>query len=310
MQKLVRIVRIVLLLGLVLGAGCQKSKGTRDTITDRLGNERALPARTERIIATAPSSTEIISALGGGERLVAIDSYSGGIAGVSATAVQIDFSSPDAEVIISLSPDLIIAAGTTISGSREEPFKLLQAAGIPVFYVPTSTSIEDIYKDIAFIAALLGAEEKGESLIQEMQEQIAEITAVASGITDRATVYFEISPAPYLYSMGKDTFIHQMLEIIGARNIFEDVSGWIAPSVEAVIERNPDVILSNVDYGDDPIGEIKSREGFAALKAVSDDRVYLIDSNASSRPSQHIVKALKQMARVVYPEYYAAYETW
>jgi iron complex transport system substrate-binding protein len=298
---------IVLILVSFVLAGCQKNKSSSSTIADRLGNERSLPTDTDRIISTAPSNTEIIAALGMGDRLIAIDSYSGGIEGVNADALQIDFSYPDAEVIISLRPDLIIAAGHNITGGTDDPFKLIHDSGIPVFYVPTSKSIDDIYKDIAFIAQVLGVKERGEGLIGEMKSTVDEIAALAAGITDKTTVYFEISPAPYLYSMGKDTFMHQMIEIIGARNIFEDVTGWIAPGAESIIERDPDVILSNVDYVDDPIGEIKSRDGFNTIKAVVNNRVYLIDSNASSRPTHNIVTALKQMVRAVYPD---MYKTW
>jgi iron complex transport system substrate-binding protein len=258
----------------------------------------------DRIISGAPSNTQIIAGLGLGDRLIAVDIFSTGIEGVRADAVQIDFGSPDAEVLVGLSPDLIIAAGINMFGAGEDAFKLINDSGIPVFYIPTSTSIEEIYKDIEFIARLLEVETKGDALVKDMKDQVNEIAAISAGITDKASVYFEISPAPYLYSMGRETFINEMMEIVGAKNIFDDVTGWIAPSAESIIERNPDVILSNIDYMEDPIGEIKSRDGFGNISAVRNNRVYLIDANASSQPTHHVALALKQIAKAVYPDKY------
>jgi iron complex transport system substrate-binding protein len=298
----------IVILGILVLAGCAKNEApAKRTLTDRFGKEAAIPAKTDRIISTAPSNTEIITGLGLGDRLVAVDTYSAGIEGIPSGAVQIDFAYPDAEVIIGLRADLIIAAGINTGGTGEDPFRLITEAGIPVFNIPTSNGIEEIYQDIAFIAQLLNAKERGDEIIGGMKRQIAEIAAVGSGISDKRTVYFEISPAPYLYSMGRDTFINQMIEIAGAKNIFDDVTGWIAPSAESIIEKNPDVILSNVNYVDNPIEEIKNRDGFNHISAVSNSRVYLIDGDSSARPSQHILLALKQIAKAVYPDAYAGW---
>jgi iron complex transport system substrate-binding protein len=78
----------------------------------------------------------------------------------------------------------------------------------------------------------------------------------------------------------------------------------LSPSVEAIIERNPDVILTCVDYIEDPIGEIKSRDGFNYINAVINNRIHKIDTNSLVRPSARILLALNQMARAVYPELY------
>jgi iron complex transport system substrate-binding protein len=296
---------IVLIAGTLVLAGCGRNDGTeKRTVTDRFGKEAVISARIDRIISTAPSNTEIIVDLGLGDKLAAVDIHSAGIAGVPEDAVRIDFVYPDAETILGLNPGVIIAAGHNITGSGEDPFKLISESGIAVFYIPTSSSIDEIYRDIAFVAEILDVREKGDGLINDMKRQIAEITAAGSGITGKTSVYFEISPAPFLVSTGRNTFLHEMIEIIGGRNIFDDVTGWIAPGAESIMEKNPDVILTNVDYAESPVEEIKSRDGFNTVKAVTNNRIYLIDSNSSSRPSHRIVTALKQMAAAVYPDVY------
>ena len=95
-----------------------------------------------------------------------------------------------------------------------------------------------------------------------------------------------------------------MIELIGAENIFKSENGWIAPSAESVIDKNPDIILTNVNYIDNPIQEIKDREGFENINAVKNNQIYQKDKNSSSRPSQHKIKALNEMAKAIYPDVY------
>jgi iron complex transport system substrate-binding protein len=142
-----------------------------------------------------------------------------------------------------------------------------------------------------------------------MIEEIGKISAVGSSIGktgNRRSVYFEIAPAPAMVSFGSGAYLHEMIEISGGRNIFAAQKGWFSPGAEAIIQGDPDVILA-LRYGDDdPVPEIVSRPGFETITAVKNKRVYGIDADPASRPSQNIVKALKQMARSVYPEYYEA----
>ena len=95
-----------------------------------------------------------------------------------------------------------------------------------------------------------------------------EIKEIGSKITDKKKVYFEIGPAPNLYSFGNSTFLNEMIELVGAENIFKDINGWTSPSEEAVIDANPDVILTNVNYVENSIEEIKSRKGWENIKAI------------------------------------------
>jgi len=301
-MKNVKLVIIVLMLTLSI-FGCKAEKGRE--IVDRAGITVKINAPINRIVSTAPSNTEIITDLGQAHKLVAIDRHSANIAGLPANLPLLDFFYPDAEVIIGLEPDIIIASGHNPTGTGEDPFRLLREIGIPVVYISMSKSIDDIYKDIAFIAELLQAGKEGENLINSMKAQISEISERAAQVETRKTVYFEISAAPDMMSFGKDNFINDMISVIGARNIFGNEDWLVTPSAEAIIDRNPDVILTNVNYIDDPIGEIKSRPGFAHINAIINDRIYQIDNDSSVRPSSRIVLALRQMSQAVYPELYS-----
>jgi iron complex transport system substrate-binding protein len=287
----------------LVAAGC--AKNAERSITDRAGLEVTVKGPLDRIVSTAPSNTEIIVDLGLAEKLVAVDQHSANVGGLPAGIAQIDFFYPDAEVIIGLEPDIIIANGHNPTGAGEDPFRLLREMGIPVAYISMSKSIDDIYRDIAFIADLLGVTGRGEALIRATREEIGKIAAVTAAVEPKRSVYFEISAPPEMFTFGKGSFLHDMIAAAGAINVFAD-DGWIvSPGAEAVIDRNPDVILTNVNYLDDPIGELKSRPGFEHINAVKNNRVYLIDTDSSVRPSARIILALRQMARAVYPEAYA-----
>ena len=273
-------------------------------LVDRSGRKVSVKYPINRIVSTAPSNTEIITGLGMARKLVAIDKHSANVDGIPGGLPLLDFFYPDAELIINLEPDIIIASGHNPTGSGEDPFRLLREAGIPVAYISMSRSINDIYLDIEFIAELLRVQERGAELVNTMKEQIAEITQKKALIKTRKTVYFEISAAPEMFTFGKDSFVNDMINVIGARNIFENDNWIVSPGAESVIDRNPDVILTNVHYIDDPIGEIKSRPGFNHINAVINGRVYQIDNDSSVRPSSRIILALRQMSRAVYPEYH------
>jgi len=251
-----------------------------------------------------PSNTEILVALGFGDQIIGIDTFSGAVEGVRPDLPAFDMMMPDVEQMIALAPDVIFATGMTqVEGL--DPFEVVSEAGIEVVHVPVSASIAEIWADIRLIAAALGAEAAGEAMIEEMEREIDLIRSIALEVTEVRTVYFEIAAPPFMYSFGRGVFLHEMIELIGAVNAFADQNAWFFVADEAVLEVNPDVILTNVGYIDDPVGDILARSGWGTISAVADGRVYFIDPDSSSRPSHHIVRALWEMARAVYPELFA-----
>ena len=306
MQNMKKVLSLVatFVMAMMIFVGCS-SKPT--TMKDREGNEFNVPKEVNTIISTAPSNTEVLVALGLADKLVAVDKYSADVEGVSEDIPKIDFRNPDAEAIIALNPDIVIASGHNKAGD-EDPFALIKEAGIPVAYIPSSYSIDGIYGDIEFIANLTGTEKEGEELINSMKEDVESIKAIGDTITDKKSVYFEIGAGSGLYTFGNETFLNEMIETIGATNIFGDESSWITVTPEAVIDANPDVILANTpgtnEAGKTAVEDIMSREGWDTINAVKDGDVYQIDKNSSSRPSQNVIKVLKEIAKAIYPNEY------
>ncbi|GAA0760646.1 MULTISPECIES: ABC transporter substrate-binding protein [Clostridium] len=304
MKKGSKILSLVfaMLFSLAIFAGCAE---TTKTMTDREGNEFTLPKKVEKIISTAPSNTEVLVDLGLADKLVAVDKYSADVEGINKDLPKIDFRNPDAETIISLQPDIIIASGHNKVGDND-PFQLVKDAGITVVYIPSSYSIDGIYGDIEFIAQITKADKKSKEIIDNMKKEVESIKAIGDKITNKKKVYFEIGSGSMLSSFGKETFLNEMIEIVGAENIFSNEKSWISPSAEAIISANPDVILTSMPdiNGVKAVDDIKSRDGWGSITAIKEGQVYSIDGNSSSRPSQNIIKALKEMAKAIYPNEY------
>ena len=270
---------------------------------DRAGNPITLPKKFDRIISVGPSNTEILIALGFADQIVAADTYSRGIEGLATDIPFFNMLAPDGEQIIQWDPDVIIVTGMSKAGGAD-PFKAVSDVGICVIYIPTSVNIADIQEDIRFIAEVMGTVEKGNAIIADMDQTIAAVAKIGKTITDKKTVYFEIDVAPLLYSFGKNVFLNEMLEIIGAVNILGERDQWVAVTGEEILDRNPDVILTSVSYIDKPVEAITSRPGWDSLTAVQNGDVYYLDADRSSRPSHRVVEILPEMAKAIYPDKY------
>lgn len=273
-------------------------------ISDREGGVVQVPDSINTIVSTAPAITEILVGLDVGNKIIAADAYSSDVDGISPEICTIDFANLNIEELTALSPDVVIVSGMSMGGA-EDPYAALKDAGVNVVYVPTSSSIESVKLDIEFLAGYTGAEARGAELIADIDTAVTEISLKASQITEKKKVYFEMGAAPYLYSCGRGTFIDEIITLIGAENIYGGEDGWLANSEESVIAANPDVIVTNVAYDGYDFNEIKSRAGWGDIPAVRNGAVFQVDSNATSRPSQHIVEGIMAVAEAVYPEIYS-----
>lgn len=273
------------------------------TIVDPAGNEITIPENVDSIISLAPSITEVLVELGFGDKIILVDANSKDLSGLPEGIEYIDMMTPDVEQMIASEPDIVLASTITSSGGTD-PSEQLGVAGITLAYIPSSSSIEGIYSDIMFIAQVLKVEEKGQELVDETKEKIAKIAEIGATIEEKKTVYFEIAAAPYIYSFGHGVFLNEMIEIIGATNVLEAEEGWMSVSEETAVAADPDVILTSVNYIEDPVNEIKSRVGWENMKAIENDDVYYIDNMSSSLPNHNIIKALEEMAQAVYPDKY------
>lgn len=271
--------------------------------TDPSGASIVIPDQVDSVVALAPSICETMVALGVEDKLVGYDMQSAGLEGLPEGVPTFDTVNPDVEQLTALAPDMLLVSNLSLY-DQEAPYQPLIDAGVCVICVPTSDSVEDVRGDIRFLAAALRVPEEGERVVEEMDAELSRLADLVSDIPEeeRRSVYFEISPAPYLYSCGSGTYLHELIELAGGRNVLAEENGWLSVEGETVVAADPDVIFTNVNYTDAPVEEILGREGWAGVSAVQNGNVYYIDNMASSLPDQNIVKAVEEMARALYPE--------
>ena len=307
-----RIISLLALCALLLtlcacGGDAVSSQPPRRSMVDPSGASIDLPENIDTIVVLAPSIAETVAALGLGDRIIGYDLNSVGLAGLPEGAPTFDTVNPDVERLAALAPDVLLVSSLSLY-DQEAPYQPLIDAGVCVICVPTSGSIDGVKNDIQFLAAALGAPEAGQALLDGLNNQLDALAAVAASIpeSERKSVYFEISAAPYMYSTGSGTYLNEMIEWVGGVNVLAGESGWLSVEGETVVAADPDVIFTNVNYLDDPVAEILGRDGWAGVTAVVNRDVYAIDNMASSLPNQNIVVALRQMAEALYPDYYTA----
>ncbi len=274
-------------------------------IKDRAGNEIKIPERIDKIICLSPSITEILIDIGEAYKIISVDSYSKEILeknNIDYSEMQIfDMMNPNAEKIISINPDIIFVNTFSVFSGKSS-IDVIKSLGLTVAVIPNSDTLAGIEDDIYFLGEVLKLEDKAEEIVFEMKENIEKIKSIGDKIEDKKSIYFEIGAMPNLYSFGTNVYLDDMINIIGAKNIFEDRNSWIAVSEESVLSANPDIIFTSVDYIDNPVSEILNRHAWQNIKAIQKKQVYFIPS--SSLPNHNIIKSLVLMAKSIYPNEY------
>ncbi|MBS4192552.1 ABC transporter substrate-binding protein [Bacillus sp. FJAT-49705] len=272
------------------------------TIKDALDNEVVIESKPEKIVSLIPSNTEIAFALGLGEEVVGVSDYDNYPEEV-ANKEKIGGMEFNVEKIISLKPNLVLAHASSAHNSAEG-LKQLRDAGIAVLVVNDAKNIDQVYESINMIGTASGEKEKAEELVAGMKEKFEAIKEKAKEIKDedRKKVFVEVSPAPEIYAAGANTFINELLEMIHADNVITE-EGWPKMDPEAVIERNPDVIITTHGYYvEDPVGNVLSRDGWQGINAVKNKQVVDVNSDAVTRTGPRLVEGVEELAKAIYPE--------
>ncbi len=269
------------------------------SVTDDRGENIEFEQAPETIVSLIPSNTEIVFALDAGDQLVGAteyDNYPEEALEIERVSDSVEF---DAEKIIQLDPDVVLAYST---GEASPALAQLEDADIPVFVIESATSFDEVYGDIEQIAAVLKLEDKGTEVVEGIQAQITDVQERLAAIDEQKEVYMEISPSPEIYTTGKSTFQQEILNQAQVTNVFEDLEGWPNISEEEVITRDPEVILTTVSYVEDAVGEIESRDSWSDIEAIQNEDVHFIDSDITSRPGPRIGEAVQLVAETVYPD--------
>lgn len=277
------------------------------TLVDDRGYVLNLTSYPNRIVSLAPSNTEILFAAGAGDKVVGVTNYcnypynfSAWIEAGNLTSVG-DYWTPNMEAIVTLEPDLILAAF-----AQEEVVNTLRGMGYKVLVLDPD-NIDDILKDIVLVGRATNKDVEAGILVNNLRQRIDAVVSKVAGATSTPKVYYEVWYDP-LWSVGSESWEHELIEKAGGINIFADQNlKYFEASSEAVIERNPDIMIFPLGHGGGPpfwgsFDQVKARPGWNAISAVQNDGLYTIDADIISRPGPRIVDALETLAEIIHPE--------
>ena len=247
-----------------------------------------------------PSNTEILFELGLADEVVGVNDYDD----YPAEALEkekIGGMEFNVEKIVSMNPEIVFAHESAL-GIGEEGLQQIRDAGIPVFVVKNAANFEETYTTIETIGKATGKTVEAEKIITDMKAKVEEVLAKTAKVEKKKTVFVETSPAPEIYTPGKNTFMDQMLEMIGAENIAADQEGWFMMDPEEIVNRNPDVIIVLYDYIETAVADVYTRPGFDSITAIKEKAVVQVDENTTSRTGPRLAEGLEEIAKAIYPE--------
>ncbi|MGD6934161.1 MAG: ABC transporter substrate-binding protein [Candidatus Bathyarchaeia archaeon] len=270
------------------------------TLIDDAGYMVNITSYPERIVSLAPSNTEILFAVGAGDRVVGVTDYCNYPYNFSAWIEAGNMSSignywnPSIEPIVALNPDLILASG----GASDEAASKLRNLGYTVLLIDAQ-DINSVLNDIFIVGRATNQTEQATSLVTELRTRIDTVSTLAATASSTPKVYDEIWNDP-LMAAGPRTFISDLISLAGGENIFDDAATeWPIVSSESVITKNPDIILSLST-------DITTRPGWSSINAVANNKIYAIDDDIFSRPGPRLVDALEQLAQIIHPELFGS----
>lgn len=271
------------------------------TFTDDVGREVTIEKEPETLISIQTSNTEILYALGVGDRLIGVSDYCN--YPPEALEVQkVGGQDMDAELVMTLLPDVAFVTQYHFD-NHAEILKQFEEVGITVVVTGSATSFDDAYATMEMIATATGTTEKADEIIQDMKDRRAALEEKAKEITDKKKVWVEVAPAPDIFTTGKNTFMHEMLETINATNAAEDQDGWVKLTEEEIVQLNPDVIITTYGYYvDNPAEGVLARDGWAEVNAIKNKQVFDVDSDTVTRPGPRLIEGVEQLAKLIYPE--------
>lgn len=255
----------------------------------------------QRIVSLAPSNTEILFALGLEDRIVGVTTYCDYPPEASEKAKIGGFSTPDIEKILSLNPDLVVAANI----HREAVVPELKRRGLRVILVSPRT-VEEVLGAIAQIGEATGQKDEAIQLASEIRGRIQKVTdRLAFLPPERRPTVLYITWHDPLWTLGSNTLTGELIALAGGVNLFADASGDFQTDLEAVLARNPQVILASTGHGsagDSPFSWALAESKLEGTDARRDGRVYEVDANVMTRPGPRIAEGVETLARLLHPE--------
>ena len=288
------LVSVALIAGLVLTACADDQPGpAENSFVDDLGRLVNIEGMPQRIVSLSPSNTEILFALGLGDRVVGVTSFCDYPPEAMDKESVGDFYPPDIEKIVALAPDLILATDI----HRHEVIPALEVRDLTVFALAPQT-LDEVMSSMHKAGLVTGQEDEALALIGEMQSRIEQVEGELGDLEERPRVLYVTWHDP-LWTVGRNTWIDDLITIAGGTNVFAQYfeSGAMV-EVEWAVFLDPEVIIAG-SWSFDWASNSTALEGTTARL---NDRVYPSDDNLVQRSSPRLVDALAWFAHFIHPE--------
>jgi len=262
-------------------------------VIDDQGNTVTLEKPAQRIISLAPSITELLFAVGAGEQLVGVVSYSDYPPAAKELPIIGGYQSPDYERIVAAQPDLIIAWQ---SGNGANHIEKLKALGFTV-YANESRQFEDIPRALRHLAQLSGHSEQGEVAATQFQQRL---TALDQHYAARApvSVFYQIWNTPLLTINGEH-IISKVITLCGGTNSFSDIDNLVPRlNLEAVLQANPEAIIAS-GMGNERPEWLDDWQRWKQLQAIINQHLYFINADLINRPTPRILDAAAEICELL-----------
>jgi iron complex transport system substrate-binding protein len=266
------------------------------TVTDPLGRRITIPASPQRIVALAPSVTEIIFALGQGHRLSGATRYSDYPEAAHKLPKVGSYVQLDLERIVALNPDLCIAVK---DGNPKAVVDRLASLGIPVYAVDPR-NLDAVLDAMIAVGDLLGVHDQANALVADLHARIQAVEERRRYLEHPPTVFFQIGIAP-IVSVGSDTFIHELVELAGGINLAAGPVPYPRFSREEVMALRPEMIIITSMAREGTFEEARREWArWTHMPATRNNRIYLVDSNLFDRASPRLVEGLENLADILH----------
>jgi iron complex transport system substrate-binding protein len=269
------------------------------TITDDEGTAVTLPAEPQRIVSLTPAETEILYAIGAGDRVVGkvedIANYPPEAADIP---VMGRFDGVDVEQIVAANADLVLAGGS--GGTPPDAIERLRALGVPVLVV-YAADVDGALADIQLTADAVGRSAEGEALVADMRQAFDEVGAATADV-DKPRVFVETGNTPAIYGIADDSVYEEMLELAGAMPVTTgSATNWEMP-VERLVAEDPQIILlADANYGV-TAEEVTGRSGWDGITAVKDGAIHPVDDIVVTRPGPRLTEGLRVLVSAIHPD--------
>lgn len=270
--------------------------GTTRDLVDEAGRHVTVPTRVERIVSLAPNLTEIVYAIGAGDRLVGDTEYCTYPSEATRVAKVGDTLHPSVERIIALRPQVVLVS----TASQLESFTKELAEHQIAVYVTDPHSLEGVFHSIEHLGDLFGETARAEKLVGNLQDRtVAVENAVSSSKPVR--VFYQLSDRP-LYTAGRDSFTTDLIRRAGGVSVTKDVPGaWPRYSDESALASRPDAIILPTG-GSMGGGTSQVADALKNSPAALAGRVHRISEDHLNRPGPRLVDGLEEIAKALHPE--------